>query len=76
MILSLIVPVFKNQKGKKFEIKLQRFNDINRLTFISNSDIVGEDLLGEMELIKGDIIASVAYVHKRSIGTNFYIIKN
>ena len=70
------IPVFKNQKGKKFNIKLQRFNDINRLTFLSDSAIVKEDLLGGMELLEGDIIASVAYVGERSIGQKFYITKN
>lgn len=69
-------PVFKNRNGKKFKIKLQRFNDINRLTFLSDSDIVKEDLLGEMELLEGDIIASVAYASERSIGKKFYIKKN
>jgi len=69
-------PVFKNQKGKKFKIKLQRFNDITRLTFLSDTDIVEEDLYGKMQLVEGDIIASKAYVWDRSIGSYFYIKKN
>ena len=67
------IPDFENKNGKKFSIKLQRFNDINRLTFLSDQKIVVDDLQGKMKLLKGDIIASIAYVKERSIGSTFYI---
>ncbi len=66
-------PVFKNKSGKSFRIVMQRFNDINRLMFTSENDILEEDLRGELVLKEGDIISSIASVHVRSIGTKFSV---
>jgi len=66
-------PAFKNKTGKMFRIVMQRFNDINRLTFISDSDITEDDLKAEMVLQQGDIISSVASVHERSVGPKFSV---
>lgn len=67
-------PAFVNDSGKVFNILMQRFNDINRLTFTSDSVITKDDLRGEMTVRQGDIISSIASVHERSIGPNFTII--
>ncbi|MCF7803302.1 MAG: hypothetical protein K9N46_11495 [Candidatus Marinimicrobia bacterium] len=67
-------PAFENSSGQKFSIKMQRFNDINKLTFTTNSDISERVLTGKMRLIDGDIIASRAYVNIRSLRDMFQII--
>jgi pectinesterase len=64
-------PVFRNQKGKAFRIQRFRFDDINRLTFISDGEIGRDDLAGDLVLEQGDIVASVASVHERSLGPVF-----
>lgn len=79
LIFSEIVTVrgeaaFKNQTGKTFKIVKQRFNDINRLTFLTDDQIRKSDLSGDLILLNGDIIASIASVHERSIGSVFQII--
>lgn len=66
-------PAFRNISGKVFSIVMQRFNDINRLTFTSDGDITKDDLRGEMTVQQGDIISSVASVYERSIGPKFTI---
>ncbi len=66
-------PTFMNKSGKNFRIIMQRFNDINRLMFTSDTNIMEEDLQGELILKEGDIIPSVASVHERSIGTKFSV---
>ena len=66
-------PVFQNHLGKIFKIVMQRFNDINRLQFFTDTVIRDEDLSGNFILQKGDIIASTATVHERSIGSIFQI---
>ncbi|MEJ2544609.1 MAG: pectinesterase family protein [Calditrichaceae bacterium] len=70
------IPIFENSEGKQFKIKVMRFNDINRLSFTSETPITKSDLIGEMKLIQGDIIASMAYIQIRSIGKKFNIILN
>ena len=50
---------------------MQRFNDIDRLMFVSDEHINEQDLSGEFKLLSGDIIASVASVYERSIGSTF-----
>lgn len=67
-------PSFKNQSGKIFKIVKQRFNDINRLTFVTDSEIIKSDLSGNLIFLSGDIIASNASVNDRSIGSVFQII--
>jgi pectinesterase len=67
-------PVFQNQSGKVFRSVRQRFNDINKLMFVAEEVITKEDLAGELILQSGDIIASVAGVHERSIGSTFKIV--
>jgi pectinesterase len=67
-------PSFKNQYGKIFKIVKQRFNDINRLTFIADYNIIKSDLDGKLIILSGDIIASVASVDDRSIGSEFQIM--
>lgn len=67
------LPVFENPAGKQFRIFRQRAADVNKLTFISNSAILPEDLSGDMTMIDGDIIASIAHVKDRSIGATFQI---
>lgn len=64
-------PIFINKSGKPFSLVMQRFNDINRLMFTSDSNILPEDLTGELILKEGNIISSIASVHERSIGTKF-----
>jgi pectinesterase len=64
-------PVFMNKSGKLFRIVMQRFNDINQLMFISDNNIIPEDLTGEMVLKEGNIISSIASVYERSIGIKF-----
>jgi len=66
-------PVFENQYGQKFNIVMRRFNDINKLTFTSDSAITQKQLAGEMRLTAGNIIASRAYVNLRSIPERFGI---
>jgi pectinesterase len=66
-------PILKNKSGKLFRIVIQRFNDINKLMFTSDSDITEDDLQGEMVLPQGDIISSIACVHERSIGPTFRV---
>jgi len=65
---------FKNKSGKIFRVVMQRFNDINMLTFDSDTVIRKEDLTGELVLLSGDIIASAASVYERSIGSTFRIL--
>ena len=67
-------PSFKNQYGKTFKIVKQRFNDINRLTFVTDDEIKKSDLSGNLILMNGDIIASIASVYERSVGSVFQII--
>ena len=67
-------PSFKNESGKIFRIVMQRFNDINVLQFKSDTIISEEDLSGELILISGDIVASIASVNERSIGLTFRIL--
>jgi pectinesterase len=67
-------PVFKNNSGKIFKIVMQRFNDINKLKFVSDRPIHEDDLRGELNTESGDIIASVASVKERSIGRSFRIV--
>lgn len=69
-------PCFVNAAGKKFQIYRQRFLDINKLTFIANEAILPADLSSMMTMIKGDIIASVATVKERSLGSVFKIPGN
>lgn len=64
-------PVFMNKSGNSFRIVMQRFNDINQLMFTSDTNIMPEDLTGEMVLKEGNIISSIASLHERSIGTKF-----
>ena len=66
-------PEFQNTQGRTFQIVMKRFNDLNRLSFYSDSEIDETDLTGDMTLFTGDIIASQAGVHERSIGTIFRI---
>ena len=66
-------PVLKNGTGKLYRIVMQRFNDVNKLTFISDSDIAEDDLKGEMVLQQGDIVSSIASVYERSIGPKFSV---
>ena len=66
-------PVIENDSGRQFNIVEQRYNDINRLSFYSNTVITDSDLEGNLILISGDIIASTAYVQDRSIGKSFVI---
>lgn len=68
-------PKFVNQSGKEFKIVMRRFNDINKLTFTSDSEIKIHDLKGQMALVNGNIIASNAYVNLRSLQDNFNIMK-
>lgn len=81
LIFSEIVTVrgevaFKDQAGNIFKIVKQRFNDINRLTFLTDDQIYKSDLSGDLILLNGDIIASIASVHERSIGSVFQIIND
>jgi pectinesterase len=66
-------PAFQNHSGKVFRIVKQRFNDTNKLLFVAEAEITKEDLSGELVLQKGDIIASVAGIYERSIGSLFSI---
>ena len=67
-------PFFKNRSGKIFRIVMRRFNDINKLTFVSDQEIHEDDLQGELSMQSGDIIASVASVRERSVGLSFRIM--
>ena len=69
------IPVFENQNGKKFRIKLQRFTDNDRLMFVSDDRLTEDDLISTMKILQGRIIASTAYVHERSLSQSFSIIK-
>jgi len=66
-------PAFENKSGKIFRIVMQRFNDINKLTFTSDTDITEDDLNGELALQQGDIISSIASVYERSVGPKFKV---
>ncbi|GAB4378749.1 MAG: hypothetical protein Kow0042_27470 [Calditrichia bacterium] len=66
-------PRFRNRWGKAFRIVVQRFTDISRLTFTADTEISREDLNGELFLENGDIIASLAGVYERSLGSPFKI---
>jgi len=68
-------PLFRNRSGKEFRIVTQRFTDINKLMFTAEAEIQKEDLAGELRLQSGDIIASIAGVYERSIGSPFIIVK-
>jgi len=68
-------PVFQNSRGTVFRTVMRRFNDKNRLEFLSESGIDKIDLTGEMTLLSGNIIASEAGVYERSLGTVFYIFQ-
>lgn len=67
-------PVFQNPAGLRFRIKRQRFTDIDKLMFAADREIRSDDLSGELRLQSGDVIASVAGVYNRSIGTRFKIV--
>ena len=64
-------PVFKNKAGKEFRIVMQRFTDINQLTFVADSQITKEDLADELFLQDGGIVNSIASVQERSVGSTF-----
>lgn len=64
-------PVIENESGKQFKIVKQRYNDINRLSFYSDNTITDSDLEGNLKLISGGIIASIAYAQDRSLGKTF-----
>ena len=68
-------PVFETTSGKRLKIVKQRYNDINKLSFSADSNIIESDLEGNLILKSGDIIASVAYTHDRQIGKSFSIHK-
>jgi pectinesterase len=66
-------PIIRTASGKDLTIVKQRFNDINRLSFYSKSNLTKADLKARLSLQSGDIIASVAYAQERSIGKSFTI---
>jgi len=68
-------PQFININGKRFNIVKQRFNDLNRLTFFSESGINKDDLKGQMVLKDGNIISSIASVYECAIGEKFRIME-
>ncbi|MDD5766390.1 MAG: pectinesterase family protein [Candidatus Marinimicrobia bacterium] len=69
-------PVFVNKNGRKFIIMIQRFTDNQRLTFIFDRQIAETDLLGEMNIVDGGIIASMAYVNERHLEKRFFLPEN
>ena len=68
-------PVIETSSGKHLNIVKQRYNDINKLTFRSDKNIIESDLKDNLILESGDIIASIAYAQDRSIGKSFSIHK-
>ncbi|MBN2105583.1 pectin esterase [bacterium] len=66
-------PVIVTSTGKELLIVKQRFNDINRLSFRSDDPLAIQDLDGMMTITNGQIIASVASITERSLGTEFQI---
>jgi pectinesterase len=66
-------PVIETTSEKRLKIVKQRYNDINKLSFRADSNIIKSDLEDDLILKSGDIIASIAYTQDRSIGKSFSI---
>ncbi|MBN2008452.1 pectin esterase [candidate division KSB1 bacterium] len=69
-------PQFRTKSGIQFEIMIQRFTDINRLTFKAVEPFNKTDLSGECTMLGGDIVNSIASVQERSIGPIFRVRQN
>ena len=67
-------PVFQGNNGQEFQIVRRRYNDINKLEFVTTEDIQPKDLSGEFTVLNGNIIASVATVQERSLESTFKIV--
>ncbi|MBO8131038.1 MAG: pectin esterase [Candidatus Marinimicrobia bacterium] len=66
---------FKNTKGTVFQLKNMRLNDINKLSFMVNNKIEESQLMGNMKIIEGKIIATEAYLKERKLPDKFKIIR-
>lgn len=66
-------PVFQNSAGRVFRIRKERYNDIDRLTFLSDDLAQESDLAGDLVLENGAVIASRASVSERILGPTFRI---
>jgi pectinesterase len=69
-------PVIETASGKRLNIVKQRYNDINKLSFIANKNVIESDLEVNLILESGDIIASIAHTQDRSVGKSFGIHQN
>ncbi|MBN2200960.1 hypothetical protein JW777_03295 [bacterium] len=66
-------PVLRNRAGDRFGIVVQRYNDVDRLTFRSDSGVGLKDASGVWTVENGSLIGSTATVRERSVGKLFRI---
>ncbi len=66
-------PVFRNSESRAFRIRQERYNDIDRLTFLSDDQVNKSDLCGDLTLENGEILASIASVEERILPVVFQI---
>jgi pectinesterase len=66
-------PVLRNRSGDRFEIVVQRYTDVDRLTFRSDSGVRLSDTCGEWTIECGSLVGSTASAAERSVGPTFRI---